>query len=146
MKTTKTFCLFLFLAFLCSFSFPRYANATGTRSMRSNIVLTRERTTAAAPESAGLREIIADKYKSRYEAWKKEFLSTDIGRAQWDMYAHHPRLVLTITISRSNPQVATTGKYKWNDSGELIAATITLGSQADHGYPSAVYYRVMNAL
>src|SRR5713101_6304002 len=146
MKTTKTFCLFLFLAFLCSFSFPRYANATGTRSMRSNIVLTRERSTAAAPESTGLREIIADKYKSRYQEWKKEFLSTDIGRAQWEMYAHHPRLVLTITIAANNPNGAATGKYKWNHDGELIAATIVLGSQIDQGFPSSVYYPVMNAL
>jgi hypothetical protein len=100
----------------------------------------------AAPESGRLREVIEDRYKSRYQVWKKEFLSTDIGRAQWEMYAHHPRLVLTITIAENNPNGAATGKYKWNESGELIAATIALGSQADQGYPSSVYYPVMNAL
>src|SRR5437016_11164367 len=101
---------------------------------------------ALSPDSAGIHEVIPKKYEKRYQEWKDEFLSTDIGRAQWEMYAHHPRLALTITISGNNPQGATTGKYKWNDSGELIAATITLGSQADQGYPSAVYYPVMNAL
>ena len=147
MKTTKTFGLFLFFALLCSLSFPQYANATGTRSMRHNIV-TRERAAVATPESGGLREVIDDKYKSRYEAWKKEFLSTDIGRAQWEMYAHHPRLVLTITVGNNgkNTNGAGSGKYKWNDAGELVSATIVLGSQIDEGYPSSVYYPVMNAL
>ena len=101
---------------------------------------------ASASDDGGIREVIDKKYEKRYQEWKSEFLSTDIGRAQWDMYAHHPRLVLTITISGSNPQGAATGRYKWNDSGELVAATITLGSQVDQGYPSSVYYPVMNAL
>jgi len=100
----------------------------------------------AAPASGGLREVIEDRYKSRYQEWKREFLSTDIGRAQWEMYVHHPRLVLTITVAGNNRNGAGTGKYKWNDAGELIAATIVLGSQADQGYPSSVYYPVMNAL
>jgi hypothetical protein len=99
-----------------------------------------------APESGSIRELIDDRYKVRYKTWKNEFLSTDIGRAQWEMYAHHPRLVLTITIAGTNPNGAATGKYKWNSSGELIAATIVLGSQVDQGYPSSVYYPVMNAL
>ena len=101
---------------------------------------------AAPAASGGIREAIDIKYKERYKEWKTEFLSTDIGRAQWEMYAHHPRLVITITVDPSNPQGASTGKYKWNDSGELVAATITLGSQVDQGYPSSVYYPVMNAL
>ena len=100
----------------------------------------------APPASGGIREAIDNKYKQRYQEWKTEFLSTDIGRAQWDMYAHHPRLVITITVDANNPQGASTGKYKWNDSGELVAATITLGAQVDQGYPSSVYYPVMNAL
>ncbi len=62
------------------------------------------------------------------------------------MYAHHPRLVLTITMSDSNPEGASTGKYKWNQEGELVAATITLGNRADQGFPTSVYYPVMNAL
>ena len=100
----------------------------------------------AAPESGSIREVIDDRYKVRYQTWKNEFLSTDIGRAQWEMYAHHPRLVLTITIAENNPNGAATGRYKWNSNGELIAATIVLGRQVDQGYPSSVYYPVMNAL
>jgi hypothetical protein len=105
-----------------------------------------ESPTLAAPDSGGLREVIEDRYKARYQEWKEEFLSTEIGRAQWEMYAHHPRLVLTITVAGKNPQGAGSGRYKWNDSGELIAATIALGSQIDQGFPSSVYYPVMNAL
>jgi hypothetical protein len=101
---------------------------------------------ATPAAGGGIREAVDSKYQKRYEEWKSEFLSTDIGRAQWEMYAHHPRLVLTITIAENNPNGAATGRYKWNDSGELIAATIALGSQADQGYPSSVYYPVMNAL
>lgn len=101
---------------------------------------------AVPPSSGGIREAIDLKYKERYREWKNEFLSTEIGRAQWDMYEHHPRLVITITVDGNNPQGAATGKYKWNDSGELVAATITLGCQVDQGYPSSIYYPVMNAL
>ena len=110
------------------------------------IAFGRESYAAPAASVGGIREAIDDKYKTRYEQWKTEFLSTEIGRAQWAMYEHHPHLLLTITVAASNPEGATTGKYKWNESGELIAATIVLGSQADQGYPSAVYYPVMNAL
>ncbi len=101
---------------------------------------------ATPPATGGIRETIPEKYKARYQEWKNEFFLTEIGRAQWDMYMNHPRLVLTITIAAKNPHGANSGSYKWNDSGELIAATITLGSQVDQGYPSAVYYPVMNAL
>src|SRR5437763_16220795 len=62
------------------------------------------------------------------------------------MYSHHPRLQITITIGGKSVQGAGTGKYKWNDAGELVAATIMLGEKLDEGYPSAVYYPVMNAL
>src|SRR5689334_21439143 len=80
--------------------------------------------TAGGPS---LREVIPPKYQRRYEEWKAEFLATDIGKAQWEMYASHPRLVLTITIGGKNAEGAGTGGYKWNDKGELIAATIVLG-------------------
>ena len=102
---------------------------------------------AAAPnEPGGLREVIPPKYQRRYQEWKAEFLATDIGKAQWEMYSKHPRLLLTITVGGKNAEGAGTGNYKWNDKGELIAATIILGERLDSGYPSAVYYPVMNAL
>ncbi len=103
---------------------------------------------AASTETGGIHELIADKYKARYEEWKSEFLSTDIGKAQWEMYSHHPRLTLTITVANTgkNSNGAGSGKYKWNEAGELVSATIVLGTQIDEGYPSSVYYPVMNAL
>jgi len=110
----------------------------------SNFV--RDASVAPAAEVGGIKEVIPEKYARRYEEWKAEFLSTDIGKAQWDMYAHHPRLQLTITIGGKSMQGAGTGKYKWNDAGELVSATIMLGERIDEGYPSAVYYPVMNAL
>jgi hypothetical protein len=96
--------------------------------------------------TGGIREEIADAYKERYQQWKSEFLSTEIGQAQWELYARHPQLVLTITVNRENEFGAGSGKYKWNASGELIAATVTLGARIDEGFPSSVYYPVMNAL
>ena len=108
-------------------------------SMPSNYVVSQ-------PESGGIREVVPSKYQKRYQEWKDEFLSTDIGKVQWEMYAHHPRFVLTITISGSNKQGGGSGKYKWNEAGELVAATISLGSRIDQGFPTSVYYPVMNAL
>jgi len=142
--------LFSSFAFLA----PRTGVQAAPMAKSSNIVEGRSETTgvsaragnAVFPESGGIREAITDKHQKRYQEWKTEFLSTDIGRAQWEMYAHHPRIVLTITISDSNPEGAGSGKYKWNEAGELVAATITLGSHVDQGFPSSVYYPVMNAL
>ena len=105
-----------------------------------------DRHMASATESGGIREVIPDKYQKRYDEWKAEFLSTDVGKAQWEMYAHHPRLALTITIGSNNSEGAGSGKYKWNETGELVAATITLGNHIDQGFPTSVYYPVMNAL
>jgi hypothetical protein len=100
----------------------------------------------ANSESKGIRELIDNRYRTRYKEWKDEFLSTEIGRAQWELYSRHASFVLTITIVPGNEHGAGTSKYKWNDAGELVAATITLGSRIDEGFPSSVYYPVMNAL
>jgi hypothetical protein len=94
----------------------------------------------------GLKEIVDLRYRKRYTEWKNEFLSADIGRAQWELYAKHPHLIVTIKIDPGNKHGAGTGEYKWNDKGELIAATIYLGARIDQGYPSSIYYPVMNAL
>ena len=95
---------------------------------------------------ANLKESIDPRYEKRYALWKKEFLAAEIARAQWELYAKHPRLTLTITVSAANKHGAGTGNYRWNENGELIEATIFLGSRIDEGYPSSVYYPVMNAL
>ena len=96
--------------------------------------------------TGGIKEVIPDKYKERYEAWKNEFLSTETGRSQWESYAQNGRFILTITVSNDERNGAGTSKYKWSDSGELVAATITLGCRIDEGYPNPIYYPVMNSL
>jgi hypothetical protein len=97
-------------------------------------------------EEGGIKEVIPSKYLSRYEGWKKEFLSTDAGRTQWLSFANNPNFTLTITVARDNAEGAATGKYRWNDDGALIAATITLGVRIDDGYPNPIYFPVMNSL
>jgi YD repeat-containing protein len=94
---------------------------------------------------SGIKEEISDKYKKRYEKWKSEYLSTEAGRKQWEMYEHKKRFVLTIRISKVNPHGARTD-YEWNGLGELIAATITLGSRIDERHPCRFYYPVLGLL
>jgi YD repeat-containing protein len=94
----------------------------------------------------GVREEIPAKYLARYQQWKEEFLSTESGRNQWSFYQNNPNFTLNITVTRDNAEGATTGKYKWNDAGQLISATITLGMRLDEGYPNPIYFPVMNSL
>src|SRR5438876_4514947 len=98
------------------------------------------------PSRGGIREVIAGKYKKRYQQWKHEFLSTEAGRRQWEVYAHHPYLVITLTVSPNNSHGGKTGSYEWDDSGKMIAATITLGDRIDQGYPDSGHYPVTNSL
>jgi len=100
----------------------------------------------SASDQGGIREQIPEKYLARYQQWKKEFLSTETGRLQWDYYANNPNFTLTLIVSRDNPEGGTTGNYKWNEAGKLIAATITLGCRLYAGVPNPVYFPVMNSL
>ena len=100
----------------------------------------------ARANETGIKEMIADKYKKRYEAWKTEYLASETGRAEWESYERSDRFLLTITMSDENARGGGTSKYKWNDAGEFVAATITLGGKLSEGYPSPVYYPVMNSL
>ena len=99
-----------------------------------------------ANDSGGISEDIPSKYKARYQQWKQEFLSTETGRQQWESYRNNPNFKLTMVVTRDNPAGGTTGNYKWNDAGKLIAATITLGCRLDQGVPNPVYFPVMNSL
>jgi len=96
--------------------------------------------------TGGITEEIPAKYVSRYQAWKEEFLSTEAGRSQWASYQNNPDFTLHIIVARDNAEGATTGHYKWNDAGQLVAATITLGVRLDEGYPNPIYFPVMNSL
>ena len=99
-----------------------------------------------ASDEGGIKEVIPAKYTGRYSAWKKDFLSTEVGREQWRFFATNPQFTLTITMESENPEGASTGKYRWNQAGKLIAATISLGTHLDDGYPSRIYFPVMNSL
>ena len=96
--------------------------------------------------TGGIKEEIPQKYFSRYQQWKEEFLSTDAGRNQWNSYQNNPNFTLHIIVTKDNAEGATTGKYKWNDAGQLVSATITLGMHLDDGYPNPIYFPVMNSL
>jgi len=100
----------------------------------------------AARAAAGIHEEIPARDQIRYQAWKNEFLSADVGRTEWQSYAADPRLTITVTTSTSNPHGAGIGHYEWDSAGHLVAATITLGARLDEEYPEPVYYPVMNAL
>jgi hypothetical protein len=102
--------------------------------------------TSRDDRSGGIKEDIPTKYAARYQEWKSEFLSTDAGKEQWGQFQANPNFTLTISISRENAEGATTGNYRWNDQGTLVAATITLGVRLDEGYPNPIYFPVMNSL
>ena len=97
-------------------------------------------------DGPGIKEDVPNKYLTRYEQWKSEFLATETGREQWSYFKANPDFTLTISVSRDNAEGATTGNYKWNDQGTLVAATIILGMRLDEGYPNPIYFPVMNSL
>jgi hypothetical protein len=98
------------------------------------------------PTDGGIVESIPAKFQVRYQKWKTELLTTDYGRNQWDKYAQNKNFILKITVSNKENQGAGTGDYLWNEKGELIGATITLGWKLDKGFPSPVYFPVMNSI
>jgi len=98
------------------------------------------------PTDGGIKLEIKPKYQERFDRWKDELLSTDVGRQQGDNYANNKSFLLTITVSNDVGKGAGTGKYLWTDEGKFVGATITLGDDLDRGYPGPVYYPVMNSL
>lgn len=101
---------------------------------------------ALAASEDNIKEVIPDRFRKRYKTWKKEFLSTEAGREQWERYALNRDIALTITVSEERGEGAATNQYRWDDNGKLVAVTISLGSQIDSGYPSPVNYPVLNSL
>ena len=101
---------------------------------------------AADARGGGIREVVPARFAARYGEWKAEFLSTETGRAQWARFGEDPRFTLTLVVTSENPQGGGTGGYKWDEDGKLVAATITLGSRIDEGYPNPIYFPVMNSL
>lgn len=98
------------------------------------------------PTDGGIREDVPNKYKERFDRWKAELLSTDFGRDQWDKYANDKQFILTIAVRGDREKGAGTDKLLWDESGNLVGATITLGGSIEKGYPSPIYYPVLNSL
>jgi len=137
LKPRSAFLFVLLVSFCC------LANAS---PFRANAAGAEPRSSAAPPKSGGLVESVPAKYRERYLAWKNDLLSTEAGRSHWEAYTSNPHFTLTVVISDDDRHGAGTGSYKWDDSGRLISATITLGSRIDEGYPNPIYYPVMYSL
>jgi len=93
-----------------------------------------------------IEEVIPPQHRGKYQKWKREFLATETGRRLWDAYDHHPTLTLIIRVSQDLATGASTGEFRWDASGNLTNATITLGCKIDSGYPASVYYPVLSSL
>lgn len=122
----------LLVLFVFVFAFPARSN------VRHFIVET--------PTDGGIRENVSSKHRAKFDKWKAELFQTEIGRKQWETYAENKQFILTIIVTGNKGQGAGTDKFLWNDAGELVGATITLGSKIDSGYPEPAYYPVMNSL
>ena len=91
------------IAFLSIFLiFPAFFYASELSNNQHFIVKT--------PSDGGIRETIPAKYKTHYEKWKTELLSTEFGLRQWENYSKNAEFILTITISGERGQGAGNGK------------------------------------
>jgi hypothetical protein len=97
-------------------------------------------------DESGIKEVVPKEFQSRYQKWKAELLSTDYGRSLWEKYANDKAFLLTIKVSASRKGGAGTDDFEWDNNGNLVAATVTLGKDLDKGFPDPVYYPVMNSL
>lgn len=98
------------------------------------------------PSDGGIREDVPPRFRARFERWKAELLSTGFGRKQWNEFAENRNFVLTVKVTPDRGKGAGTDGFQWNDKGVLVGATITLGNEIDEGYPTPVYYPVLNSL
>lgn len=97
-------------------------------------------------DATGINEVVPQEYRHRYERWKSELLATEYGQRLWKNYSENTRFLLTIVVSGKRKFGAGTDSYEWDDSGRLIAATITIGKDLDRGFPEPIYYPAMNSL
>ncbi len=141
MKPLRLFSLLVF-AIVVSFTVPASLLAHGNYHSESD----KKMLTVKTPIDGGIKEDIPARYRVRYDRWKEELLATEFGRAQWDKYASNKGFLLTLTISKSKRKGAGTDKYLWDEAGNFVGATITLGDELNEGYPNPIYYPVMNSL
>lgn len=136
--------------YFCLLTFLVYSLSPTTKAEAKDGFRERELTTSytivKTPTDGGIREMIPSKFREKYERWKAEFLSTEFGREQWRSYAANKNFILTIKVSGEAGEGGGTGDYQWDESGNLVGATILLGSKIDKGYPNPIYFPVMNSL
>lgn len=137
MRVSRLFSIGIFAFLLCLTS-PLIIHPHGWGFPTVEIVPT--------PVDGGIREEIPKKYQERYERWKAELLATEFGRRQWEAYANNRSFVLVIKVDGGKGKGAGTDKFQWDDKGNFVGATITLGSNIESGYPSPIYYPVLNSL
>ncbi len=104
------------------------------------------RENVATPTDGGIREEIPGKYRAKYEIWKAELLSTEFGRSQWQRFVDNKAFILKIEVSGKREKGAGTGELEFNNEGELVGSTVTLGGDIDRGYPNSYYYPVLESL
>ncbi len=113
---------------------------------REDQIAVRPRRVFPISTTSALRELIPAKYQKRYLKWKNDYLSTEVGRTQWERYTLDPEFTLTIIVSAEEAENARVDDFVWDDSGKLIAASIVLGSKLDSGYPSSINYPITCSL
>lgn len=135
--------LLAFLLFACAASDPRRHARHGSAAPPHAVAVDGPR---AARPAGRVNEVVPDKYLKKYERWKAEYLSTSAGSRQWERYAADAGFTLTILVSEELEKGGVVGDYRWDDSGKLVAATITLGHRLDDGLPAPLLYPVTGAL
>ena len=145
-------------ALLCSFPTFLVAGYSGPAQVISprtaiprRYILPFVRSNESVSESADINrsrviELIPAQYRKRYLKWRNDYLSTAVGRTQWDRYALDANFTLTITVSKDRAEGAILDSYRWDETGRLNAATITLGNKLDSGYPSSINYPITCSL
>lgn len=132
--------LLVSMLFIVITNFAKVTNYHSTKG------LTDSDKTAPTPTDGGIIEEIPAKFLQNYQKWKKELLSTEYGRQQWENYSNNKNFILRVTVAKEEKQGAGTGEYVWNEDGKLIGATIVLGWKLDKGFPNPVYFPVMNSI
>lgn len=130
---------------VCALWFPFKCASSATNTHDSESQKTNAWLTSEAARST-VHEVIPSDYRKRYLKWKTEYLSTEAGRSQWELYALSPNFRLTITVSKEEGQGARVKDFVWNGDSHLVAATIVLGNKLDSGYPSSINYPITCSL
>lgn len=147
-------CLFTFLVFgfysinqvEAKYIHKHFEFCSENKSLSSDFEHSKFSDVINTPTDGGIREEILEKFRERFEKWKKEFLASDFGREQWNYYATNKNFILKIKVNTEEGQGAGTSDYLWDENGNLVGATIVLGSKIEKGFPDPIYFPVMNSL